>query len=150
MGDVLFYHLTESSAAQTLQLLLPKAVDRFGAVELRGPSRGMMEELDRLLWLGPDDGFLPHGLQGGADEDQPILLTWDNHTDRPCVMSVGGADISAETAQAAARSCILFDGHDPDAESRARDQWRALTGAGLKAQYWAQEGGWVKKAESAG
>ena len=32
----------------------------------------------------------------------------------------------------------------------AREQWRAVTGAGLAAVYWAQEGGrWVKKHESA-
>ncbi|MEM1101745.1 MAG: DNA polymerase III subunit chi, partial [Pseudomonadota bacterium] len=36
-----------------------------------------------------------------------------------------------------------------DAVARARVQWKALTGAGVAAQYWAQEDGrWTMKAES--
>ena len=37
----------------------------------------------------------------------------------------------------------------PVAVEAARDQWRAVTGAGCKAQYWSQESGtWEMKAES--
>ena len=44
---------------------------------------------------------------------------------------------------------VLFDGNDPAAVEAARGQWRRLTGAGAKAQYWAEAGGrWQKKAES--
>ena len=47
------------------------------------------------------------------------------------------------------RVCILFDGHDGMALDAARGQWRALTGAGCKAQYWSEESGrWEKKAEA--
>jgi DNA polymerase-3 subunit chi len=45
---------------------------------------------------------------------------------------------------------ILFDGSDTAAVAQARGQWRLLTGAGVGAKYWAQEGGrWVMKAEKA-
>ena len=46
-------------------------------------------------------------------------------------------------------TAILFDGQDPAAVEAARSQWRDVTGAGLAAVYWAQEGGrWVKKHEA--
>ena len=64
-------------------------------------------------------------------------------------MSVDGADLTPAEIAAAERACILFDGHDGDALTRARGQWKALTGAQVKAPYWAQDGGrWVKKAEA--
>ena len=49
------------------------------------------------------------------------------------------------------RVVLMFDGHDAEAVDRARGQWRAVSEAGLKAIYWAQDDGrWVKKAENAG
>lgn len=150
MGDVLFYHLTQSGAAETLRALLPRALERGWQVELRCPDAAQAQALDGALWLGPEDGFLPHGIAGGAhDADQPVLITTAPAAPRPCLMTTGGAAVTAEEARMAERLCILFDGHDQAAVAQARDQWRALTGAGLTAQYWAQEGGrWHKKAES--
>lgn len=150
MGDVLFYHMTRSSLEATLLQLLPRALKAGWQVELRGCENARMQALDAALWLGPEEDFLPHGLAGAQDADQPVLLTAaPANPPRACVMSVDGAEVSADEAEAAARICVLFDGGDEMAVARARDQWRALTGAGLAAQYWAQEGGsWVKKAES--
>ncbi|MGB0968894.1 MAG: DNA polymerase III subunit chi, partial [Halocynthiibacter sp.] len=65
-----------------------------------------------------------------------------------CLMSVGGADIRADDMTGLDRAMILFDGFDPDAVAHARLQWKAVIGAKIPAQYWAQEDGrWVKKAE---
>lgn len=152
MGDALFYHLTQGGAEATLLQLLPKALGAGWQVELRGTDRAGMQQMDEALWRGPDDGFLPHGLAGGDhDADQPVLLTWDgiDPTGRACLMMVQGAHIPVEDVAARTRVCILFDGHDPAAVDHARGQWRAVTGAGISAQYWAQDGGrWVKKAET--
>ncbi|PIE18141.1 MAG: DNA polymerase III subunit chi [Proteobacteria bacterium] len=150
MGDVLFYHLTRSSPEETLLMLLPRALERGWQVELRCPDARRAEGLDKALWMGPEESFLPHGLAGGADDDQPVLLTDSApETPRPCVMTVGSAPLTAQEASRAERTCILFDGHDPQAVEKARAQWREITGAGLTAQYWSQEdGGWQKKAES--
>jgi DNA polymerase-3 subunit chi len=105
------------------------------------------------LWQGPANGFLPHGLAGGPhDDSQPVLLGVDTAADGfGCLMSVGGAEVTATEVGLAERTCVLFDGYDDDAVANARTQWKALTGAGCVAQYWAQDmGSWVKKAESAG
>jgi DNA polymerase-3 subunit chi len=151
MGAVYFYHLTETPLEATLPMLLSKARGAGWRVLVRGTDLGLLERLDTLLWQGAVDDFVPHGLAGGPhDAEQPILLgTSVGAEGFGCVMSVGGADVSAEEVTALERACILFDGHDGDALAHARGQWKALTGAGVAAQYWAQDGGrWVKKAES--
>ena len=50
------------------------------------------------------------------------------------------------------RVILMFDGHDEQAVATARDDWKAVSAAGHKAVYWAQDeaGRWVKKAEIGG
>jgi DNA polymerase-3 subunit chi len=151
MGAVFFYHLTRQPLETTLPVLLGKARAAGWRCAVRGVDQNRMAWLDERLWLGADDGFLPHGLSGGAhDADQPILLTCDaGAANSPvCVMAVDGAEIDANEVAALERVCILFDGNDPAALQRARDQWKTLTDAGCAAQYWSEESGrWEKKAE---
>lgn len=152
MGAVYFYHLTRQPLEATLPILLDKARGAGWRVAVRGTSAKRMAWLDERLWLGRDDGFLPHGLAGGDfDADQPILLTTDAACPNgaACVMAVDGAEISAEEAVALDRACILFDGNDAAAVEAAREQWRALTAAGCSAQYWSEANGkWAKQAEA--
>jgi DNA polymerase-3 subunit chi len=129
-------------------MLLAKCRAAGWRVAVRGRDAGLLQRLDATLW---NDGFLPHGLTGGAhDADQPVLLGTDVSAQGfQCVMSIGGADVTASEVGAAERVCVLFDGHDEGALNHARGQWKSLTGDGCKAQYWAQEDGrWTKKAES--
>lgn len=149
MGAAFFYHLTESTAEQTLAMLLPRALDQGWRVEVRGRDPARMAALDAALWLGAEEAFLPHGLAGGPhDALQPVLLTAGQaaSNDPACVMALDGAAVTAEEVALRARVCILFDGADGAALDHARGQWKDLTGAGCDAQYWAQEGGrWTKK-----
>ena len=150
MGVAFFYHLTQRPLEATLPMLLGKSLGAGWKVAVRGTDLGRLEWLDQRLWLGPKDGFLPHGLAGGAhDTLQPVLLTMGpaaNGAD--CVMCVDGAAISPDEVQALSRVCILFDGTDPEAVQTARMQWKALTDGGCSAQYWSEESGkWEKKAE---
>ena len=140
MGAALFYHLTRGPLERTLPQLLAKARAAGWRVAVRGTDAGRMEWLDERLWLGPEDGFLPHGLAGGKhDADQPVLLT--TAPDR--------AEVAPDEVTRLERVCVLFDGNDAAAVDRARGQWRALTQAGCAAQYWSEESGrWEKKAES--
>lgn len=154
MGDLRFYHLTRSPLEAALPLLLAKSLQAGWHVVVRGTDAGRLDLLDRTLWCGREEEFLPHGIAGGAhDALQPILLTtWD---DRPngaqCLMAVHGAEVSAEECGPLARVCVLFDGNDPPALDQARGQWKALTGAGHAAQYWSEDSGrWQMMAESGG
>jgi DNA polymerase-3 subunit chi len=152
MGAVFFYHLTRSRPEDTLRTLLGKSRQAGWRVLVRGKSEAMMERLDELLWLGPEETFLAHGIAGGAqDADQPILLSTAPEIPNAaaCVMSIEGAEVTPEEVDRLERVCILFDGGDDGAVTHARGQWKALTGAGCAAQYWSEESGrWEKKAES--
>ncbi len=151
-GEVFFYHMTRTPLEATLPVLLTKSLEAGWRVLVRGQEAGRMDWLDKKLWLGAEDGFLPHGLAGGAqDADQPILLSVEpgNPHAATALVSVDGADVEAGEVADYQRVTILFDGNDGDAVSKARTQWKALTGAGCKALYWSQESGrWEKKAES--
>lgn len=151
MGEVYFYHLTRRSLEDVLPPLLERALGNGWRVLVRGRNPRRMEQLDERLWTHPEDGFLPHGMAGGEDDAlQPVLLDCGTGpADRPCVMSVEGAEVTAQEVAAAERVCVIFDGADPAALERARAQWRDLTRAGAAAQYWSEESGsWQKKADS--
>lgn len=152
MGAAYFYHLTQKPLETTLPMLLGKALGAGWRVAVRGTDAARMDWLDQKLWLGPEDGFLPHGLAGGQhDAAQPVLLTVAREAanDPQCLMTIDGAEVAPDEVQRLERACILFDGNDPAAVDVARIQWRSLTGAGCSAQYWSEETGrWEKKAEA--
>jgi DNA polymerase-3 subunit chi len=152
MGAVYFYHLTRKPLEATLPMLLGKARAAGWRVAVRGTDPGRLDWLDEKLWLTPEEGFLPHGRDGGRhDALQPVLLTTqpDPANDPACLMSIDGAEVSPDEVRRLERVCVLFDGNDPAALERARGQWRSLTGADCAAQYWSEESGrWEKKAES--
>ena len=149
MGNALFYHLTRSNAETLVPQLLGKSLAAGWRVELRGANAPRMEALDAGLWQ--NEGFLPHGMAGGPhDARQPVIL---RAADAPpaanapeCLMALDGTEVTPAEALALTRVCIIFDGNDSMAVDRARDQWRALTGAGVAVEYWSEAGGrWEKK-----
>lgn len=152
MGDVLFYHLTRTPLEATLPNLLIRSLERGWRVAVQGRDPARLNWLDQRLWALGDDSFLPHGVQDGPhDADQPILLCVDSPLDNKpdCVMLIDGAPIELAHLTALSRTCILFDGNDDAAVNTARGQWKQVTGAGAKAQYWSEESGrWEKKAEA--
>ena len=150
MGTAMFYHLTRSTPEQTLAMILPRALAQGWRVMLRGTDVAGLNRLDAQLWHGPDDGFLPHGLAGGDhDADQPILLgTGAIGNAAQGLVLVDGADTVPDEALGLERVWAVFDGADEAAVAKARGLWTRLTGAGMSAQYWSEEGGkWEKKAE---
>lgn len=153
MAEVIFYHLTRNPVDVTLPGLLTRALERRWRVVVRGRERARLEWLDEKLWLGPEEGFLPHGLSGGPhDADQPVLLTETRAlaNGAACLMTVDGAPLDPAEAARLARVCVLFDGNSTEELEGARGQWRAIAAAGLAAQYWSEASGrWEKKMERA-
>ena len=151
MGAAYFYHLTRNPLEVTLPQLLGRAMQAGWRVAVRGRDPARLDWLDRQLWMGASDGFLPHGLAGGAhDAAQPVLLTTgaEAANDPACLMTVDGAEVGADEVRRLERVCVIFDGNDPTAVQIARAQWKALTDAGCAAQYWSEESGrWEMKAE---
>lgn len=152
MGKAMFYHLTRRPLEAALPQILEASLSRGWNVALRGTESARLAWLDEKLWLGGEESFLPHGLAGGAhDARQPVLLTEGREMPNgaACLVSVDGAEVSADEAAALERVCILFNGFEEEAVAHARGQWKALTDAGCAAEYWSEESGrWEKKAES--
>lgn len=152
MGEVFFYHLTQSPIEATLRLLLGKSLEAGWRVAVRGRSEAMLDHLDAALWLGDEAAFLPHGRAGGPhDADQPVLLTTEAVAANlpECLVALEGAALDAGEVAGLKRAMIVFDGHDPQAVQAARDQWRVLKEAGIKAKYWSEDSGrWAMKAET--
>ena len=152
MGKAMFYHLTQRPVEDTLGMILGKARQAGWRVVVRGTSQERLNWLDEKLWLGPEDGFVPHGIAGGAhDAMQPILLTCstDLTNGATCVILIDGAEVSEEEVETLERTCVLFDGNAEDALSKARGQWQQIKTAGLTAEYWSEESGaWEKKAQT--
>ena len=152
MGVVMFYHLTQSTAAQTALPILSRAQAQGWPVMVRGTDPAALARLDEWLWLNPDDGFLPHGLEGGPeDARQPVLIGRGPAVNGARgVILIDGAPVAADEARRMERIWVLFDGADPARLEAARAEWRAVKDMGLTAQYWAEDGGrWTKKAETA-
>jgi len=146
----MFYHLTRSGTEATLQVLLPRAMAAGWRVMIRGGDPGALRHLDERLWLDPDDGLLPHGLEGGPhDAAQPILLGRGAAVNGAQALAlIDGADVGVDEARGLERVWTIFDGHDAAAVARARGLWTRLVAGGVSAQYWSEESGrWEKKSE---
>ncbi len=146
----MFYHLTRSDADATVLTLLPRAAAAGWRVMIRAQGRAPLERLDARLWVDPEDGFVPHGIEGGPhDADQPVLLGQGRAVNGAhALVLIDGADVTPDEAQGLERVWTIFDGGDLQAVAQARALWTRLTGAGVSAQYWSEESGrWEKKAE---
>lgn len=145
----MFYHLTDSPLEETAAQLLGRALSSGWHVMVRGTDAARLEWLDTRLWTHPEDGFLPHGVAGGPqDAEHPVLLGLGPIANSAKgLMAVDGAAVSLDETKGLERVWILFDGNDEGAVAAARVQWKALTEAGVAAQYWSEASGrWEKKA----
>ena len=127
MGSVLFYHLTQSPAEATLAQLLPRALGQGWRAMVRGTAPEALDRLDAALWLaGGDDGFLPHGREGGPhDADQPVLLGTGAPVNGAKVLAlIDGAGVEDAEIAAMERVWVLFDGADDARLQAARQQWK--------------------------
>ena len=152
MAEVRFYHLTQVPLERALPTMLERTLQRGQRAVVRGGHGERLAFLDGLLWTADDASFLPHGIDGDPEPARhPVWLTTAAQIPNGAqvLFLIDGADALPEQMEALETTAILFDGHDQSAVAAARDQWRAVTGAGLAAVYWAQEDGrWVKKHEA--
>ena len=151
-ATAVFYHLLRAGLDETVMTTVTRAQGAGWRVMIRAPDPALLQHLDAKLWLGPEEGFLAHGLAGGVhDADQPVLLGQGRITNgAQGLMLLAGAEAARDEVAALQRIWVLFDGADPEAVAKARQSWTQLTGWGLAAQYWSDEtGAWVKKSDRA-
>ncbi|MGG7567991.1 DNA polymerase III subunit chi [Rhodovulum sp. DZ06] len=152
MGEIRFYHLTETGLERALPQLLQVSLSRGWNVCVRFGSEERAAWMNGHLWTFSDESFLPHGGPGDPNpEAQPVYLTAGAETPNSpyALMIADGADATVEELGKYELACVLFDARDGAAMQAARVKWKEVTGAGLKAVYWKQDGGkWTKAAES--
>lgn len=152
MAEAWFYHLTDTALEAAAPEILEKCLARGWRVCVRAGSKARVSALNQRLWTYREESFLPHGApEDGFAESQPIYLTAGRETpNRPDVlMLVDGAAPDVPEFAGFARVVLMFDDADAPAKDRARAAWREVSSSGMKAVYWAQDGGrWVKRAES--
>lgn len=153
MSSLMFYHLTRSRLAQTVAELCVKSASQGWRVLIQLGDKGSLARLDADLWrVGGDETFLAHGLADGkADADQPILLSQsaENTNSADVLMLAEGALLDFEMIEPFERVCLFFKDAETSQMDAAREDWKRVKAAGLKAQYWSQaDGRWQMKAET--
>lgn len=151
-ATAVFYHLTRAGLDDTVITTVTRALGAGWRVMIRAPDAALLDHLDAKLWLGPEEGFLPHGLEGGPqDALHPVLLGQGAiRNAAKGLMLLASAHAVREEVQGLERIWVFFDGADSAAVATARLRWTEFTGWGLAAQYWTDEGGaWTKKTERA-
>ena len=146
MAEILFYHLTRSRVEQALPALVQRSTARDWRVLVHlGREDGAA--ISDALWQAGPTTFIAHGLEGRDEADgQPVwLATGESGFEAQVAFALGGA--FPEDADRHERTVVMFDGHDADAVSGARERWKQLKGEGHDLTYWQQddEGRWNKK-----
>jgi len=144
--DVGFYHCTRQPASAVAVKLAARAYASGQRLLIVGSADGLAT-LDGALWAA--DGFLAHGMAGGADDaEQPILLAGATEpANGAALLLLLETGLPAEFATFS-RVLNLFD-DGSEAHARARADWKAIGARdGLQRTYWQQVPGgrWEKQA----
>jgi len=146
--EVLFYHLERAPLERVLPSLLERTLERGWRAVVQSGSAERLEALDLALWTYNDASFLPHGTARDGDPGrQPVYLTTGDETPNGAGVRflVDGAEMNAFAGFV--RIVCLFDGRDPEATGKARQQWKAAKASGCAVTYWRQSdsGRWEKQ-----
>ena len=150
MSEVYFYQTTARDSFGLVRGLLRRSLSAGWRVAVRASTDDALARLDADLWKFPEDGFLPHALEGGPfDQEQPILLTTavepSNRADAMLLFDCARAD-AADVARCQ-RVSIVFRHEYAEELGMARSQWAEFAKSGIAVKYWAdQDGSWVQMA----
>ena len=149
MGEVLFYHLTESTLYDALPPLLERSLQRGWRVVVQAASEERRDALDAHLWTFRDDSFLAHGTDHEPHvAEQPIILTTGEGNPNGAAVRFVTDGARPPAPESYERLVLMFDGHDQSQVDAARAHWKAFKASGVEMTYWQQtlEGKWQKKA----
>ena len=127
-ATAVFYHLLRAGLDEMVMTTVTRAQGAGWRVMIRAPDAALLQHLDAKLWLGPEEGFLAHGLAGGVhDADQPVLLGQGHITNgAQGLMLLAGAEAARDEVAALQRIWVLFDGADPEAVAHRMGLGRAV------------------------
>ena len=141
-----FYQLGATPLEQVIAALSEKLLSNRERLLVVADDEAQLARLDRVLWDQGTASFLPHGMEGGAEDSrQPILLSANaDAANRARNLLIADGEWR-DTALSHDRAFYLFDAGTLDG---ARLAWKLLAGReGVERNYWALEDGrWTKKA----
>lgn len=145
-----FYHLEKTSLDTALPMLLEKAHEVGQSVLIKTEMAERSDYLNSLLWTYKPDSFLPHGVEkDGFPEKQPIFITHkDNYNPNESTLCVLVDNLPVPLDDNFTRVLYFFDGRNPESLSKAREEWKRVSAAGVDKFYWKQDenGRWENKA----
>lgn len=148
MTEVLFYHMTESKLENTLPDLLGKSLDKGWNCVVQSGDQDILKEIDGHLWTYKPNSFLAHSMQeDGHEKDQPIWLTCGDENPNNAQIRFLVSKASPPELSNYERAVYLFDGHNEEAVSHARERWKLEKENGHTVTYWQQKAdkSWGKK-----
>ena len=138
-----FYHLGRDPLPPVLASIATRVLAGGGRLLIVTNDDAQAEMIDRALWDGLADAFLPHGREG---IDQPVLIVPD------CEAANGARHVALidgvwrDEATGFDRAFHFFDDRSIDA---ARAAWRTVKGReDVEPRYWKQgeDGRWAQMA----
>ena len=151
MTEVYFYQTAAQDTFGLVRGLLRRCLSTGWRVAVRAGTDAALVKLDADLWKFPEDGFLPHGIEGGSfDEEQPVLLTASaqpsNRAD--AVLLFDCAEPGQDDTKRCQRVSIVFRRDSSEELNKARSQWSEFSKSGIAVRFWVEQGGkWIQKAE---
>lgn len=141
-----FYQLGAVPLEQVIAALSEKLLANSERLLVIADDEAQLARLERMLWDQGSASFLPHGLEGGADDSrQPVLLSSNPDAANRARNLLIADGRWRESALAFDRAFYLFDS---GTLQEAREAWRTLAVRdGVERHYWANEDGrWTEKA----
>ena len=144
-----FYHLERVSLEQALPQILQKAYEAGQKVLIKVDMAERADYLNTLLWTYMPDSFLPHGVEkDGFAEKQPIFITHKEGVNpNSATLCVLIDNMPVPLDEHFFRVLYFFDGRNPEALQKAREEWKRVASAGIDKFYWQQNevGKWENK-----
>ncbi|MFP4098322.1 MAG: DNA polymerase III subunit chi [Alphaproteobacteria bacterium] len=150
MSEVRFYHLQTRTQDDVLPSLLLKAYEAGKRIVVKLGDEREVAALDQHLWTFHPASFLPHGSAKTTKDAcialQPVWLTHKDENPNDADVLVIGHGAHSDMHADFSLCCEIFDGHDPDAVVRARENWKIYKEKGFDVTYWRQneQGRWDK------
>lgn len=149
--EVSFYHLTQGDLDKSVAKLLEKVYEANHRSVLCVKTEDDITHFNKLLWTFSSLAFLPHGsAQDGDPTQQPVYLTTTPEApNNATILATVNAETIVDTGLF--KRCLdIFNGHDNDAVTKARQRWTQFKDAGHTLTYWKQDeaGRWYQEASS--
>ena len=141
-----FYLMGSQPVERVLPLIARAALGQDQRLLVVAEDAALLDRLDRALWEGKPEEFLPHGRADAAHaERQPVLLSSGCSADNGAKL-VALADGTWRSEAEGFDRALLFFGEDQRAE--ARETWRRFDGReDVTREFFELENGkWTKRA----